>query len=253
MTDAEYKIYLPQVSTGVEQVPPPEVKYLRGVDVSYYQDALPWVNLVEHGLDFAVIKGNQGIYTINHVKGARDAGVKKVGLYFWHDPIMKPGTQLSYFSNSTGIHKPDFIALDLEQYWRNWNQYFGWLKDHNIRVDTFTSQQISDNAQAVAEGLAALGLPFLVYTAQWFCDEWSPDIYQWLPEYKLWWANYVDWGQAKYKISWQDFETFPAISVQKEPKMPNDLRWTAWQFTSRWIYPGQRYPWDTNLLREGFI
>lgn len=249
-----YQVFLPFVSLG----PAPVAGLQRGIDVSAYQINVPWSELVEHGLNFCVIKGNQLTATWNHVAQARAAGVSKVGLYFWLYPTVTSRWQVDEYMLDVEECKPDFLALDIEQYWPNtkeaWEAYYDYIggKISESAVPKVSSAQISNTAKAVAEGLKAQsGLELLPYTGTWFVEDHSPELLSWVGEYSLWWAHYYDRGKGKYNIDWPQFEQFPEGSLTlKEPDMPAGLTWKMWQFTSRWIYPGQKYPWDTNLMKK---
>jgi len=98
-----------------------------GVDVSSWQTKVDWKVLYEAGVRFAIIKLSQGNYsydrfTREHVKGARSTGML-VGLYHWHDPLCNVQSQMDFIRNCLVGIDYDFFALDVEQYWQDWEEF----------------------------------------------------------------------------------------------------------------------------------
>ena len=221
--------------------------YTYGFDVSAYNPIPDYAAMDTKGVhvDFVIVKGCQNT-TEAHVKAARNAG-KITALYFWHDPIQSPSYQLGRFVNDIEKFKPDFIVLDIEQYWKDWNQYTAYLQGKLAQksMKVFTSKEISNSALAVMKGLAPYG-KLAAYTAPWFINSWSPDMLAWLPNYDYFGAQYVDYGKAVYKAT---AEQFTGILNGKTMSLPKGVKtWKLWQYSSRMILPTTSAPLDCDVF-----
>src|SRR5512146_1812448 len=178
--------YLPLVSTATA------VTLLKGLDVSAYQVNVPWADLVAHGLGFAVIKGDQATATDNHMAQARTANVPLVGEYFWDDPTQTAQAQIDCFAADVREHNPDFIMLDVEQYWAYWQQFWDYLagKITQAMIVRKSPTAISDHAWFVLSGLKKLfpNLTVGLYTGTWFVNTYAQPMISWMGSYPLWMA-----------------------------------------------------------------
>ena len=79
-------------------------------------------------MNFIVIKTSMGygddIGVLQAYTWARQLGFI-VGLYHWIDGTALVSSQVTRFSKWIDALKPDFTAMDHEQWWSDWNQY--WL------------------------------------------------------------------------------------------------------------------------------
>ncbi len=224
---------------------------LKGIDVSAYQVNVPWGELIKNaGIGFAIIKGDQAVATANHVSLARTAGVPVVGLYFWQDPTIPVSLQVQCFAEDIREYKPDFIWLDVEQWWASWTEWSKlWTKPPQIteaQVPKLTSVQISNHGKGVLTGLKALFPDLLIglYTGTWFINKYSPDMETWMDEWPLWMAHYFDGGAGDRKVTWAQLAATPPwpFAVQ----MPPGMVWDIWQYSSTMRTPAQdaRYDWN---------
>ena len=99
-------------------------EYCLGVDVSHWQAAVDWTRLAQAGVQFAIVKVSQSSYGRDpcrtaHLKNAAAAGLI-CGVYHWFDPGVDPQAQLKNLEYALAGLDFQFMALDVEQYWREW-------------------------------------------------------------------------------------------------------------------------------------
>jgi GH25 family lysozyme M1 (1,4-beta-N-acetylmuramidase) len=222
---------------------------IKGIDVSAYQINVPWAELMKHGLEFAVIKGDQMTATDNHFALARAAGVPLVGMYLWDDPIVAAQVQIDYFAKEIERVNPDFIAMDVEQWWANWQSYFDAIagKVKWADVPKKSPAAISGHSFAVADGLRKKfpKKKIFIYSGTWFTNGYALPMLDWLGQFSLWWAHYFDGPLGTRQVTWEYLEDTPPQPFKVW--MPNDkLNWTIWQYSSTMITPAQyaRYDWN---------
>lgn len=233
---------------------------IKGIDVSAYQVNIPWAELRKHGLEFAIIKGDQMTATDNHFALARAAGVPVIGVYFWDDPIISAQVQIDYFSNEVRKNDPDFLAMDVEQWWAVWgptpagktpNGYFDALPPLNriklADVPRKSPQAISDHAWAVANGLQKLfpKKKMFIYSGTWFTNGYALPMLGWLSQFPLWWAHYFDGALGDRQVTWDQLAATPPQPFAVW--MPTStLKWSIWQYSSTMRTPAQnaRYDWN---------
>lgn len=236
-------VYLPIVENNMTK--------LRCIDVSAYQSNVPWDVLLANGVcDIAIIKGGQGQQTRDHVNQARAKGIKYIVLYFWHDPTLAVFYQVLIASNDIKEFNPIAVFLDCEQWWGNWSQYWEFLAGKRLLKDMtiVTPQVIADNALGVLNGLKSAFPALLVgdYTALWFTNGWALPMLKWIMNFVLWVASYFDYGSATYKATYDQIKSNPPDTAS--PAMPAGVvKYILWQYSSRMIYPGQAYPYDSNI------
>jgi GH25 family lysozyme M1 (1,4-beta-N-acetylmuramidase) len=222
---------------------------IKGIDVSAYQINVPWAELRKHGLEFAIIKGDQMTATDNHFEMARAAGVPVVGMYLWDDPTIPAQVQIDYFAKEIERVKPDCLWMDVEQYWSNWDEYMAYLQGKltGDKVTRKSPQSISDHAYAVANGLQKKfpKLKVGIYSGTWFVLGYSQPMLKWLGSFPLWWAHYFDGKLGTRQVTWDYLEATPPQPFTVW--MPdNKLNWIIWQYSSTMITPAQyaRYDWS---------
>lgn len=223
----------------------------RGIDVSAYQINLPWTDLKNHWVDFAVVKGDQLTATDSHVFAAREAGVD-VQLYFWHDPSVSVETQLSWFAPDIAKYKPSKIWLDCEQSWSFWSQYWDRLRGKitGEQLQRVSPSAISNNALGVLTGMKRLtNIPIGIYTGQWFINSYALPMAQWIDNYPLWLASYFDGSEGGYPATWYFINTSPPATFKpiflKRPWVPK--AYLILQYSSRMIAPGMKSPLDWDI------
>lgn len=228
--------------------------YLRAVDVSAYQKDVPWDVLLANGVcDIAIIKGGQGQATRDHVIQARTKGIKRIILYFWQDPTIAVFYQILVIQNDIKEFQPVAVFLDSEQWWGNWDQYWQFLAGKLLlsQMTILSPQAISNHGLAVLTGVQKSypDLPLGDYTARWFTLGWAQPMSQWLYRFALWVAGYFDYGNQTYKVTYEFIRSSPPDTFQ--PALPDGASdYLILQYSSRMIYPGQSYPYDSNVTEK---
>lgn len=242
--------------------------YTHGVDVSAYNTNIPYEELLKNGIKFIIIKGNNGTATNDHYLKAKAAGFEVVGLYFWNDPTISAAVQLNIFKPEIDKYKPNLVVLDVEQWWASWQSYWDAIagKIQWAEVPKKSSKAISDNAYTVSDGLKKYlndSAPFLVYTANWFTNSYSPDMMTWLPDYDCHVASYFDYGKTTYRVNYDYIlstppETYKPVlpsgtyMTTTGPKYVTLTNYKIHQYTSRFIYPNMNAPLDTNVFKGSY-
>ena len=223
-------------------------QYSLGVDVSHWQNSVDWPRLSEAGVQFAIVKASQGgcgrdESRFSHLKQAAEAGLI-CGVYHWFDPGSDPQAQLTNFSHAISGLDFQFLALDVEQYWRDW--------DPALRADKsnhYSGRVISDGSRSLAEMMRRdWQMPVSIYTRTSFVDEYAPEMNSWLPDWPLWLAHYP-YNRTRVSLGWQTLKQqyVPAISGPALPR--NCERWNFWQFSGdKFNLPGSQTVLDLNFF-----
>lgn len=228
--------------------------YLRAIDVSGYQKDVPWDVLLANGVcDIAIIKGGQGQITRDHVNQARARGIKRIVLYFWQDPTTAVFYQILVIQNDIKEFQPVAVFLDSEQWWGDWDQYWQFLagKLSLSQMTILSPQTISNHGLAVLTGVQKSypNMPLGDYTARWFVQGWAQPMSQWLYQFALWVAGYFDYGNQTYKVTYEFICSSPPDTFH--PALPDGVsEYLMLQYSSRMIYPGQSYPYDSNVTEK---
>lgn len=222
--------------------------YCLGVDVSSWQPKVDWGLLYEKGVRFAIIKLSQGNYsydryTRDHVKGARDAGMV-VGLYHWHDPLCNVQSQVDFIRNCLIGIDYDFFAVDVEQYWGDWEE---WRKGYITKKLGAATISVSSH-QLASEIKKATGKKTMIYTRASFVKEHAPAMQVWLKDWDLWLAHYP-YRSGRVSVSWEGLKASHLPSIPG-PSIPTNCReWKIWQFSGdKFVLPGVSTPLDLNYF-----
>jgi lysozyme len=219
-----------------------------GVDVSRYQALVDWGLLTSKGVQFAIIKATQGNYStdpklVEYATEAQAAGMI-IGAYHWCDPTVAADKQAQYFLDSIQGLDVDFVALDVEQQWADWNEW----KNRQV-TNLLSPQKIDDTArQIITIWETTLKKPVVVYTRTSFIEEFAKPMEDWLPKYPLWLA-YYPYKAGVVSTSWDIFESEYKPQI-KGPALPSGCtQWTFWQFTGgKFILPGVDTAVDVNYF-----
>lgn len=177
------------------------------------------------------------ISTVRNMAAARAEGVPLVGCYYWNDPLVSAQAQIDNFSRLIDAEKPDFIGIDIEQWWANWALYEGYIRGANplSAVPVKSPQAISENAKWVCYGVKQRfpEMKLLPYTSQSFVTRWAAPVSTWLGIYgDRWVASWPDYGKKVYYASWEELKAYPGEGVK--PALPAPWSsWTIWQTSSR--------------------
>ncbi|MDX2162304.1 MAG: GH25 family lysozyme [bacterium] len=175
-----------------------------GIDVSFWQNAIDWLQVAAAGYRFAAIRSTVGESYTDPRFAANWDNARKAGLLVTAYHLVRPDksavSQMNHFLNVIGTRKADFpLALDIE------------VTDG--QTPAFISTLVRECLQILT---TRTGRKPIIYTAKWFWDAnliASPDWSQ----YDLWVANYG------------------ALT----PALPRDwTTWRFWQYTSQGTVPG---------------
>ena len=200
--------------------------------------------LADAGCAGVVLKSSMGGGTSNltwlsqAVNGVRRAGLR-LGFYHWVDPTQSASRQAGYLRQATEQFRPDFLALDNEQWWASWSKYYQYLRREipgsevpRLRGDVII-QSFLDTMAAVA-GLRPL---MMQYSARWFQVGYCPQMSDHNPRWGGWVASYDVGTRVRQFPTVESFET--ALDELNAPRyVPNNMDVWMWQFTDRWGVPG---------------
>ncbi len=205
---------------------------------------LPFERLKEIGVECWIFKGgqevddpNQKLSTTKNIAAARAEGSSLVGCYYWNDPLISAQAQIDTDSRLIDAEKPDFIAIDIEQWWASWPAYMAYVAGTApmSSVPVKSPQAISENARWVCYGVHQRfpEMRLLPYTSNAFVSGWAPLISTWLGIYgDRWVASWPDYGTKVRYVTWDEFNAYPPQGSQ--PALPAPWSsWTIWQTSSR--------------------
>ena len=198
------KAFQKYLNTG--EIPKPEPRYKgQVIDVSYVQKNIDWEKVKADGIVGAIIRcGFRGYGTgqlkedeqfLNHIKGAKKAGLK-IGVYFFTEAInAKEGKEEAQYTLSlikkAGIAIDYPIAVDTE--WINADDY--------VRANNISKSARTAAIKAFCEEIKANGYKPMIYASLSWYDS-HLDMSQ-LP-YDIWCAQYYSKCQYKGKyLFWQ--------------------------------------------------
>ena len=99
------------------------------IDASHWQQQLDIPLLKKEGVDLAIIKASQGqlkdVAFTKHAKAVQDGGMM-LATYIWVDPIIPTDLHVSNYESVIKGFSPQFVALDLEQWWNSWERWQKW-------------------------------------------------------------------------------------------------------------------------------
>ena len=236
-----------------------------GIDVSRYDEKVDWKYLKAQGVEFAMVKATQGDYLRDaslerHVIEARSAGLT-CGVYHWSDPLRPDEAQVSFFLSFIRTLPFQFLCLDVEQYWGDWNKWSNQFaastsgKRKGARrvaaAPRISPSRISQNARTVAT-LIRKEYPekrLVIYTRTSFVLEYARPMLRWLPEYPLWLAQYPYWRDLSNTINWSDL--YAKIDQPHAIPRPTGCPpWTFWQCSGdHFTLPGISSRPDVNVFR----
>jgi GH25 family lysozyme M1 (1,4-beta-N-acetylmuramidase) len=217
-----------------------------GIDISGYQN---WVDSRllevwrEKGASFAFIRMGRGTLPDPNFTQllSRFGEGWTLGGYWWFDPTLSPRAQvekaLQVFEQASP--KVTWIALDCEQYWTRWEEY--WLKKI---THIFKPSHLESFYLEVAERVRSAIPDPIIYTAPWFVRSYAPKMSSWLPDYRLWLAWYP-YRSRRYQ-SWEEFSKIVDTLVPSFPSWGQ--AWEFWQFADNHSFlPGGSRGVDLNI------
>jgi len=219
-----------------------------GIDVSHWQPGVDWGLLFGNGVRFAVVKASQGSYgrdpsLRSHAVGAGAAGML-VGLYVWFDPGCSPEATLRNFLAASEGLAFDFVAVDVEQYWKDWRE---WAQQKITRF--YSGREISEGSRKLVQLLKqATGKRVVVYSRASFIREYAPEMESWLVGEDLWMAMYP-YASGRVSVSWDVLKEKLLPRIQS-PALPKGCgEWVMWQFSGdKFLLPGVSTAVDLNFF-----
>jgi hypothetical protein len=164
------------------------------------------------------------------VTAALAAGWEVAGTH-WVDPIPAPGEwyrQGDHFLRQADLYDPVAGALDIEQYWAVWQDYWDMLKGKitGAQVRKLAPNRIRDCSAFLYDYIMQRHpMPLLPYTARWFTASYSPMLGPWIGDKPSWIADYWDYRQfldpkgrsVPYKRTDVEFSWLVDVFVPSDP------------------------------------
>jgi GH25 family lysozyme M1 (1,4-beta-N-acetylmuramidase) len=226
-----------------------------GIDISTYQSVQQNYPLMkENGCRFVVVRAGQNDFYDDkvdaHALVAKHAGLI-VGLYFWFDPCAQANVQAEFFQEKIDLIKPNFVCVDAEQWWSQWDQWEEAIAGKRAwsLLSKLDPSRISDVYYKAMTWLETRNDFVMLYTGAWFMSGYSPRMLEWASQKKLWLADYSYIVQNNiHNVNWDKFqallEDLPGLDVAG---MYGD-NLILHQFTSSTIFPGIVYNTDVNKV-----
>jgi len=236
------------------------------IDVSHWQAPFTRAQiseLVANGMVGMAIKGGQGVSAEDdmaeeHVAVCKETNVPFI-IYHWADPILPSAPQARFAIALAKKFGARGICPDIEQYWKNWQEWYNVVVLHKPgTVSTFSQEQLLRFYTNYLRELNTINrqetkLPVMAYSAKWFIDAYcralAPIIRDMTDDY--WNAAYQKWHQLDQdlKVSWDELHSTLSDIVLPPTLIPNGIsRWSAWQFA---ILPMRGWPaLDCDVITE---
>jgi hypothetical protein len=227
------------------------------IDISHWQNLTDanYVELKAHGVSGVIAKLGQGRYEDNmaetHARMAAKHNLPFAG-YFWHDPIDQIQPQLDNANRLINKYDPAFLAVDTEQWWLSWSEWYNYyVRRNGIRPRVMSPDKIYEQAYGFTTQLhTAMSrvLPIGAYTGDWFIKSYCrrlPSLIKMVDFYWRAWYPDIDANDNRV-IEW--VELLKPRPFQVEPGAPH---YEIWQFAVADL-PGALPRLDYNWCTEGF-
>jgi len=183
-----------------------------------------------------------------YVAMARRSGLM-VGGYHWYDPTIPVTPQETFFGSLIAKFAPDFVGLDVEQWWLDWDAWYAALmgKLDWSKVAKLAGATISNGAQQFMTFLKSKWRA-LLYTEAYVVQEYSPQMSAWIGTVDCWIASYIKLALVPH--TWADI-WIVISNLGAGPLLPAGLKQAAlWQFSSGFGEPGNsgRLDWSVDLV-----
>jgi GH25 family lysozyme M1 (1,4-beta-N-acetylmuramidase) len=208
------------------------------------------------GMTFVVVKASMGWgpdpKVVQYSNLVKQAGLK-LGLYHWSDNTNTAQAQAARFSALAVQLQPDFISLDDEQWWNDWEQFWQACNGQIpwSAVDVEPGSHISAVSKGIMDTVHA-SLPnlwFWHYGANWFINAYCLQSLAWINDYPMWLAEYTDynWNQGMTFGDRESLESY--LAMLDHPVLPAGCAaWTVWQISGRAKLPGVSARQDLNIF-----
>jgi lysozyme len=218
------------------------------IDTSHWDPGIDWNILKSNKVLSAIIKATDGHNGIDkmfhtHCAGAKAEGMV-LGAYHFFRPWIDNASiekQAQFFLDHITDEPIKFIAIDLEEYTKN-------------SADKVAPSLYSRRVKVACDYLTSHSdLPLVIYTRKSYLDLYSPQVYDWLGNFKLWLAQWrytlADFQKGQMTISWDELwaNHLPPYSGPTVP--PSNSDWTLWQWAAnKFFVPGITTPVDLNVF-----
>ncbi len=158
-------------------------KYLKGIDVSYWQGAIDWKKVRDAGVEFAFLRSSLGDYYTDetfyyNITQAQKVGIK-VGVYHFcrADTVESARAEAKFFLEALKPYKPDFpIVVDIE----------------DSRQENLSVSELTRIADVFCKEVKKAGYTPMIYaSASWLNNKLDT---KQLSEYEIWVAH---WGAVR--------------------------------------------------------
>lgn len=198
--------------------------------------------LVENGCVGFIIKAGQ--YNFEDSGCASNVAIaKEVGLpyaiYHWGDPIRSASVQVDFIKKLVDKYEPSAIALDMEQYWSDWAQWYRVVVEHSgetlSKFSALTLYNFYYHYMQLVYDNYHDELPIIGYSARWFIQAYCPTlggVIENLCDY-YWNAAYIRWKQYDQdpNVTWQEFHATLESLEPDKILLPTGIdKWDLWQF-----------------------
>jgi GH25 family lysozyme M1 (1,4-beta-N-acetylmuramidase) len=179
------------------------IRSMFGIDVSFYQEDIDWDAVAADGVEFVMIRVGYRGYGAGvlarddrfdeYIAGAAGAGLN-IGIYYFSQAIdaAEATEEAEYVLEAIAGHNVTFpVVYDFEE-----------IAGVNSRAAHLSKTQVTENATAFCERIAAAGYTPMIYANPgWFIHEMEMSQ---LEKYDKWIAQYYDAPFFPYKFTlWQ--------------------------------------------------
>lgn len=229
-----------------------------GIDVSDWNDpnAIDFRYLKDNGCRFVIVKSSMGGGLSRRLVAHADA-VRKANLhlliYHWADPTVSIPRQLDYLDQAVKLVRPEGIAIDIEQWWANWNEFHEYLsgkrKQSEVRIIPKSSLNSFYYRIMIETSLRFPNITRnnILYTSRWFWTQYVPGMESWISRYPLWIAYYPI--KSLRFMSWDRFDQF----IQTSNYPIKTIQWKLWQVCDNHILlPRMKFGLDVDIFNGSY-
>jgi hypothetical protein len=176
-----------------------------------------------------------------------------VGIFHWLDGTATVASQLTRFSKWIDLLQPDFVGVDHEQYWADWQKYWDWCYYHTIpfsQVPILSPTVIDNVAKSFLTQLHIKypKLYILLYTAHWF-SSFDPGMASWIKNWPLWDADYTEWKGENTVFTTMDAFTLSVNTMENvKPILPDGALGCVVHQIGTTKLPGTNNYWDIDIF-----
>jgi hypothetical protein len=226
------------------------------IDISHYQNWLTqdhWKQLAEV-IDGVIIRTSYGV-TIDSMAQTHVDNCVKYGLpyagYHWVDPTRGRYEQLSVWEKAANLFKPRSMFSDVEQFWTDWDAYMS-MDLTEAKRTKFRPGQLCDfyyKFNVLVEEYATV--PVGSYSADWFIQEYAPELSKWIYDNNYWEARYLRYYEP---ATWAAVSKLMPLTLEAVATIAQNrpiTRGVGRQFETAFDVKGFPYHIDWNVFTLG--